>query len=309
MNTLILSVLATILVVIFVLWFVQRERKRNHFSKMTETMLRSPGFSLNKQLRDTSDKLLEPILTFSFLPFLFTHLLNNANFQTRVWVSAILLVPSIWALLKVIHLYKEIRRLKLELEAETFTGQELNYLMRTGAWVYHDIPYNDGNIAHVIVSKAGIFTVETTAVSSTMSDKGRDTGVNDSKVIVKDQSLVFPHLTTTEPIQQAKNHANQVRNLLFRKTGIKYPVFPLIALPGWSIVNASDHKKGFVVVNPKRGAGLERFMTTERVASDDINKAFTIIDAVARSVSMPTEIPNPETKKEDSLILNGKPQE
>ena len=312
MNTLLFSVLGTVLVIFFVIWLLRRERKNNRFSAMTETnetMLRSPGFSLNKQLRDTSDKLLEPILTFCFLPFLFTHLLNNANFETRIWVSAILLVPSVWAIYKISHLYKQIRRLKLELEAETFTGQELNYLMRTGAWVYHDIPFNDGNISHIVVSKGGIFTVETSAVSSPKVDTGIDMGVNDAKVIVKDGSLVFPHFTTAEPIEQAKRHANQLRNLLFRKTGIKYPVFPIIALPGWSIVNACEKKKGFLVVNPKRGAGLERYMSTERIARDDINKAFTIIDAVARSVSTQTNIPDPVAKKNCSSLLNCKPQE
>ncbi len=308
MKLLLLSVIGTILVIFFVIWFARRERRKNRFLTMTETtetMLRSPGFSLNQKLRDTSDKLLEPILTFCFLPFLFTHLLNNANFETRIWVSAVLLVPSVWAVYRISHLYKQIRRLKLELEAETFTGQELNTLMRTGAWVYHDIPYNDDHIGHIVVSKAGIFTVETTAVSWPMVDMG----VNNAKVMVKDSSLDFPHLTTAEPIEQAKRHAMQVRNLLFRKTGIKYPVIPIIALPGWSIVNASLNKKGFLAVNPKRGGGLERYLGTERIAIGDVKQAVTIIDAVARSFSTQTDISDPEAKKNDSFLLNGKPEE
>ncbi|MDX2477265.1 MAG: nuclease-related domain-containing protein, partial [Gammaproteobacteria bacterium] len=254
-------------------------------------------------------KLLEPILTFCFLPYLFSHLLNNANFETRMWVGAVLLVPSVWAIHKIYHLYKQIRRLKLELEAETFTGQELNTLMRTGAWVYHDVPFNDETIGHIVVSKAGIFIVETSAVSSPRDDKGVDAGVNDAKVIVKDESLVFPHLTTAEPIEQAQRHAKQVTTLLFRKTGIEYPVYPIIALPGWSIVDACVNKKGFLVVNPKRGAGLERYMGNERIAIDDVNTAFTVIDAVARSVSTHTNIPDPDAKKNDSSILNRKPHE
>ncbi len=297
MQTLILSFIGSILVVVFVLWLVAREHKKNRFSAMTETMLRSPGYSLNNQLQDKKDQLLEPILTLCFLPYLFTHLLKDVSFETRIVAAVLLLVPIVWALRKISHLYQDIRKLKFGLEGVVYTGQELNHLMRTGAWVYHDIPYNYGNIGHIIVSKAGIFTVETEAVSTPMNDRG----VNDAKVIVKDGSLVFPHFTTAEPIEQAKRHARQVRKFLFEKTGVKYPVVPTIALPGWSVVNSDKSRKGFLVVNPKRGVGLERYMGTERIAINDLNKAFTLIDAVARSASTNTDITDPDAKKSYSF--------
>lgn len=286
MQTLILSVIVTILVIFSVLLLVKRERRKNRFSTMTEKMLRSPGYSLNKQLQDKTDKLLEPILTICFLPYVFTYLFKDVNFETRIVVAGVLLIPFVLSIRKISRLYKEIRQLKLSIEAEVYTGQELNLLMRKGAWVYHDIPYQFGNIGHIIVSKAGIFTVETEAVSLPMNDSG----VNDAKVVVKDGSLVFPHCTISEPIEQAKRHASQLREILFRKTGIKYPVVPIIALPGWSVVNADNNKKGFLVVNPKRGAGLAKYMRTNRIAIDDLKSAFTVIDEVARSVSTNTGI-------------------
>ena len=300
MQTLILSIIGTVLAIVFVLFLVRRERRKNRFSRMTEKMLRSPGYTLNKQLQDKSDKLLEPILTVCFLPYLFSHLLKGVNFETRIIVGALLLVPLVLSIRKITRLYKEIRNLKLALEGEVYTGQELNYLMRKGAWVYHDIPYESGNIGHLIVSKAGIFTVETKAVSMPTHAMG----VNDAKVIVKDGELVFPHCTTSEPIEQAKRHASQVREFLFKKTGVKYPVFPIIATPGWSVDYLDEPKKGFLVVNPKRSEGLERYMHTRRIAIDDLKSAFTVIDEVARSASSHTDITDADASEKHSYTYS-----
>ncbi len=81
--------------------------------------------------------------------------------------------------------------------------------MRTGALVYHDIPYQNGSVGHIIVSKAGIFTVATEAVAMPLKGSN-DGGVNDTKVVVKDDTLVFPHCTISEPIEIGKAQCQAV---------------------------------------------------------------------------------------------------
>src|SRR5690606_37340526 len=103
-----------------------------------------------------------------------------------------------------------------------YTGQELNFLMRQGAWVFHDIPYKYGNIDHIVVSKGGVFVVETKAVRKPVGEDGK----RKSKVSASGGKLHFPHHVTQAPIQQAKRHAEYVSEFLVRKTGKNYPVTP-----------------------------------------------------------------------------------
>jgi len=52
-------------------------------------------------------------------------------------------------------------RLRAGFDAALAVGQELDRLMREGAWVYHDVLGDNFNIDHVVVSPRGIFAIET----------------------------------------------------------------------------------------------------------------------------------------------------
>ena len=304
MQTFLLSVTGAFLIIPLVLWLFEQERKKNRFSPFTEKMLRSPGYSLNKQLEEKGDDLLIPFMIVALFPFLLVHFLKGANFETRLVAGFIFLLPMVWAINKIRKDFKEIRKLRLGFEGEVYTGQELNYLMRQGAWVYHDIPYKYGNIDHIIVSKAGIFTVETKAVRKPANDKGG----KEAKVSVKNGSLVFPHFTTAEPIEQAKRHSRYVKKFLLRKTGHNYPVYAVVSLPGW-YVDSGKNKNGFLVVNPMRGRGIEKYLQDERIPENELNRAVVEIEEFARSVVSSTDITDPDANSKYSFFLNRKHEE
>jgi hypothetical protein len=308
MQTFFLSLTGAVLMVVLVLWLFERERKKNRFSPFTEKMLRSPGYTLSNQLQDKGDELLIPILMLSFVPFILVHFLKDANYETIISTGIIFLLPFLWGIRKVCSLFKEIRNLRLGLEGEIYTGQELNYLMRKGAWVYHDIPYKYGNIDHIIISKSGIFTVETKAVRKPMNDKG----VKEYEVKVENETIIFPHFTTTKPIKQAKLHSSELIKYLKKKTGNDYPVFSIVALPGWKVSQPHKYdksKKGYLVVNPKRSMFLEEYMDGNRMSEDMLDIAVREIEEFARSVETNTNITDPDAKKNYSFFLNRKPQE
>ena len=52
-------------------------------------------------------------------------------------------------------------RLRLGLDAELAVGQELDQLMRQGAAVFHDFPADKFNIDHIVISRGGVFAIET----------------------------------------------------------------------------------------------------------------------------------------------------
>ena len=305
MQALLLSLSGSFFAIILVLWLFEQERKKNRYSPYTEKMLRSPGYSLNSKLQDKADDLLLPMLIICFFPFLMVYVTKDVNLETRLVTSLIFIVPCIWSVINIFKSFKEMRNLRLGLEGEVYTGQELNYLMRQGAWVYHDIPYKYGNIDHIVISKAGIFTVETKAVSKPINEKGG----KDAVVKVKNEALVFPHFTTSEPIDQAKLHAKELKKYLKKKTGNDYPVFSIVALPGWYVQKLDKHKNGFLVVNPARGKGIERYMKATRIAENDLNRAVSEIEEFARTVVAKSDITDPDANNKYSFFLKRKTEE
>ena len=155
--------------------------------------------------------------------------------------------PAVWFFWKAIKLFKEAKIKDLGCDGERYTGQELNYLMRSGAWVYHDLPYQYGNIDHMVVSTGGVFVVETKAVSKPQVGKGKK---REAKVECKNGVLHFPHISTSLPLKQAGIHAKYVEKYLQKRAGLRVPVKAVVALPGWFIEGQGGDVE---IINPKRG--------------------------------------------------------
>ena len=304
MTTIIFSISGGLIMFALIIWVLHRERKKNRYSPFTEKMLRSPGYTLNNQLQDVFDDLLEPVLALCFLPVILYLLTKDVSFGVKVLSGGGVLLVVAWEMSKLRKLLLKSRKIKLGLDGEIYTGQELNYLMRKGAWVYHDIPYKYGNIDHVVISKSGIYAVETKAVRKPMNKNGG----RDAKVFVKNGSLVFPHFTTSKPIKQAKQHTDYLKKALLDKTGYRYPVYAVVALPGW-YVDKGKNKNGFLVVNPQRGKGLGKFIQTEKIPEREQNNAVREIELFARTVESRTDISDPDAKKKYSFFLNKKHEE
>ena len=304
MLMLILSISGTVLMVSYLLWLFQRERKKNRYSPFTEKMLRTPGYTLNYELDDLAETIMIPFIVIALLPVTYFFIAQDLGFEIKIFSGLIVIGVMIWELRKVRNIFLKSRKLKLGLDGEVYAGQELNCLMRQGAWVYHDIPYKYGNIDHIIVSKAGIFAVETKTFRKPVNDKG----TKEAKVFVKNGSLVFPHFTTSKPIEQAKRHSEYVKKFLLEETGYNYPVYAVVALPGW-YVDSGKNKNGFLVVNPKRGKGIERYLQDKKIPQEKLDRAVFVIEKFARNVISRTDLTDPDADKKYGLFLKRKPEE
>lgn len=287
-----------------VLWLIYLERRKNRFSPFTENMLRSPGYTLNQKLQDLSDDLVTPLITLGGMPFLYGFLFLDTKFVAQITIIPLILGFMGHSFFKIKRIFSESQKVKLGMYGEIYTGQELNYLMQKGAWVYHDIPYKYGNIDHLVISKAGVFAIETKAVRKPVNNNGG----RDAKVIVTKNQIKFPHLATAEPIEQVDRHATYLTKTLSEKLGVKCPVFKVISLPGWYVKDEDKNlKKGFLVINPKRGLALERFINEkERIKEQDLTRLITIIEELARSVEARSNITDPDARKKYSFLLDRK---
>lgn len=296
---LLFPILCTVIVIIAILLTVKTERKKNRYSPFSEPMLRSPGYSLSRKIDTLNDNVVDNLLLALILPLIASLAYSNLHLG---WFGTILFtlivgIVFIFALKKLVNLFKEIRNYRLGLDGEIYTGQELNYLMREGAWVYHDIPYQYGNIDHVVVSKGGIFCVET---------KARRKPHKEYKVKFDGEKLAYPDYKTDEPIKQAKRHAEYLYKHLLEKTGFKFPVIPIVALPGWYVEVDKTKRNDVLVITPKRGQFLTKNVKEEQIPGDKLPLANGLIESYARDIESDADLTDPNAHEKYSFLFKRK---
>ena len=289
-NTTIVFFVLCIIVITFsgyLYYLLYSARKNQRQSPFTEDILRSPGHSVRLELELKSVKLLE--LYIVYIGGSFLALLCFGTADTIVFKLLCLFVfigLTVYSLKKLPALFKDVTNLRLGAEGEQYSGAELNLLMRSGAFVFHDIPYKYGNIDHIVIGNNRAFAIETKAVSKPQNN-------NTKNHIVKfdGKQLHFPHKVVTDPIEQARRHAEHLESAIQKRCGVRFPVMPVVSLPGWKIEIGSSGPANILIINPKRGGPLRKWL-------GDLNDKRTrnlvaeYVNSVARSA--------PSSRKTDS---------
>jgi hypothetical protein len=213
-----------------------RQRRR---SPLGIQLLRSPGHTLREQVDEASKDLMWDISMLMVLPLLVLAVfLAQAHVRTLpgmqhlapVYVLLTLLFIAL-VLRKLMKTGSLLDRLRAGLDAEVAVGQELDQLMRQGAAVFHDFPGEGFNIDHVVISRVGLFAVETKGYTKRSDQAGRAA----ARVIFDGASLAFPGWTTREPIEQAERQAQWLSKWISSATGEAITASPVVALPGWFV--------------------------------------------------------------------------
>lgn len=221
-------------------------------SPLRDNLLRSPGQTLQNNLLDksldfASDTwilLLLVVIGLGFVPAL----LGVQFLSVLVWL--ILGVFVLWILYRLRKEYKEIRDMRLGLDGELATAEELNQLMSHGYYVFHDFPGDKFNIDHIAIGPTGVFAVETKTRSKVMGK-----GEQHATVMFEDSQLTFPNYQESKSIQQAKDQARWLSNFLKKSVGKAIPVKPVLALPGW-MVKSRARDASIMVINPKQAVPI-----------------------------------------------------
>ena len=122
--------------------------------------------------------------------------------------------------------------------------------MRQGAYGFHDVPADNFNIDHVVVSGQGIFAVETKGFTKPK----RGGGKADATVFFDGQVLKFPTWATKEPLEQAERQAAWLGKWLGSVIGASVIALPVLALPGWFVDRTG--RGAIRMFNGKELAGL-----------------------------------------------------
>ena len=174
-----------------------------------------------------------------------------------LWFTTVMTVLIVsYSIFRLYRMRPKIRNLRLGMEGEKVVGQSLEELRANGAAVFHDVPAKGFNVDHVVVSREGVFVIETKTFSK---PKGRRTTImyDGARVLVDGKS------PDRDPVWQVRGNAAWMQELLKESTGKWFPVRPVVLFPGWYVETAAAnaHEKVWVL-NPKC---LSSFIQNENV--------------------------------------------
>lgn len=231
----------------------KHNRRRTRRSPLVNQLLRSPGESLRKDIEEINFDLAALIV--------YTPLVVVVVFASHISASYLGGQPEtllryllssalgagvlIYGFAKISGLVRRRANLQIGYEGELAVAQELSQLMRSGAWVFHDVPGEGFNIDHVVVTPNGAYAIETKARTKPMRDMGKD----DAKVVFDGKALSFPTWQETDPLDQASRQARWLSKWLGSAVGEQVEVRGGLALPGWFVDRTG--RAEVAVFNPK----------------------------------------------------------
>jgi hypothetical protein len=206
--------------------------KASSKSPLKEPPLRLPGQSIDEQINHllNEKQLNYMLLAFGFfLLALIGWIQSFNNSRLNPWLMSITAVPVVaYCSVRFWHTMKEIRRLRLGRDGERTVAEQLDVLKGQGAVVLHDLIGDGFNLDHVILSRQGVFVVETK--TRTKPAKGSPTVTFDGKTL-----LVDGFEPERNPVTQAQGNARWLAQMLRASTGREFPVRPVVLFPGWFV--------------------------------------------------------------------------
>lgn len=274
------------------LFFMLRRKRRvraERRSPIARDLLRGPGHSLNEQLTELNGDVVFDLMLLMVVP-LMTLALFLAQGAWRGGIATMWHLAPIYgfgavgaifySVCKLVRSGEKLDRLKAGFDAELAVGQELDQLMRQGAFVFHDVPAENFNIDHVVISTRGVFAVETKGYTKAKDPQGR--GPADQTVACDGKSLRFPTWTTSKPLEQAERQAKWLAQWLTSAVGSAIQVQPVLALPGWFVELKG---RGSVrVFNGKQLAGLLESRGVKGLAPQDVQRVAHQVEQRCRTV-------------------------
>jgi hypothetical protein len=232
-------------------------------SPLRDSLLRGPGQTIREKLDEARSELdldmFSVVLATIFLGLGFL-LLERITVWGALLFATVFVIVCGRCFIKIRKRYREIQNLRLGLDGEMATGEELNQLMWHRYYVFHDFPADGFNIDHIVIGQAGVFAVETKARSKPVG-----MGKQGATVVFKDSCLEFPGYHDSKSVSQAKDQARWLSDFLRKSVGTPIRVSAILAIPGWMVERRSK-EDGVMVINPKEAV---TYVTSRNKAFDD----------------------------------------
>ncbi|MCJ7772947.1 MAG: NERD domain-containing protein, partial [Desulfobacterales bacterium] len=124
--------------------------------------------------------------------------------KTLTFVAILFVLFSVFRVRKI---FKEVKALKLGRDGERAVGQYLESLRENGHRIFHDLIGDNFNLDHVIISRKGIYVIETKTYSKPVKGEA-NIDFDGEKLTIKDLGF------QTKPITQVKAASIWLKNIL-----------------------------------------------------------------------------------------------
>ena len=218
-------------------------------SPITRHPLRSPGQSVQREMdRLLEDRMLPTLLFATLLGFMAVYdwTVVLLHYTPHPFFSTTLaLLGAGYATYKYFDFKRTIERLRLGLDGERIVGQFLEDLRADGARVLHDLVGDGLNIDPVVVSPHGLFVLETKSYTKP--------GQGDAVLQYDGERLLVNGLEfTSHPVRQVQALARWLADQLLESTGRRFPIRPVVLVPGWFVQVVTKRPPEVWVLNPKQ---------------------------------------------------------
>lgn len=213
------------------------EEQRQRRDPFTTEFLRPAGYGHQRRVDALQ---LDLALTFGFglaIPLWFYAVWLTAGSwasapRWTAWLYVFMSATSfLYFLARTVLAYRAMSQARLALDGEAASGQELDRLMRFGARVFHDMPAEEFNINHVVVSAAGVMAVE--SLAHPRPDGRRH--AEQATVCFDGRHLSFPDVRDDAAVGRAREHARWMAEWLSGALHEEVAVQPMLSLPGWAV--------------------------------------------------------------------------
>ncbi len=151
----------------------------------------------------------------------------------------------IFCIYKVRKIRKKVKAIKLGRDGERLVGQYLENLREKGHRIFHDLLGDSFNLDHVIISRKGIYVIETKTYSKPVKGEAK-IGFDGEKLKITAIGI------QTKPITQVNAASNWLKHILLKSTGKNFSIRPVILFPNWYVESTKQGKKSPIwVLNPK----------------------------------------------------------
>lgn len=269
------------------LWHWKRAQSTHEReSPLTKNMIRPPGYTLGKKVDGLNEDISFHLMFLMAIPLLLFSLHVSQSYFADEPESFLRIATSgltglgmvVFIGYRLRRYLEECRRLRLGHEGEMFTGEELNRLMLEGCRVFHDIQFPYGNIDHVVVSRSGVYSVNTKMRGKPKVGEGRaEVVVDHPKGMIR-----FPDWNYEIPLRQLETEAKWLSQHLGSATGMTIRVEPILAIPGWYIKDRIGRGSVFVInpQNPKKFFVQKRLLFDE----DQVQRIAHQLEQMCRDV-------------------------
>ncbi len=255
---------------------------KNTKSPIIKKPLRNPGQSLEEEITKSLD---EELLMYVLYPTIFVLI---AMMEWIHWylesppqpllMSALALAAIIFSIYRIIKFRKKIKLLKQGRDGEKVVGQYLELFREQGMKVFHDIVGDNFNIDHLLVSKKGIYLIETKTYSKPQKGK--------TEIVFDGQSIsINGKIYNDNIIIQVTAGASWLSDLIEELTAREFQVHPVVLFPGWYVKMTNRFKSKIWVLSPK---SLNSFINhqPDTLSSEDVKLVSNHISRHIRSIEI-----------------------